>query len=154
MTQIPGNGSGQPQGLQRIEVVSDAEEAAAKRQEREGLTLAELDESNEKRLADLMSGALGMKVNIQPGMFENLRTLTLLEAITEHLGIAESAGKKYAVKAAGILDTFEQSVRMAVIKSGGGQTIDLSEARSLQGQVQKNREQRRAEQREKPEGGA
>jgi hypothetical protein len=122
-----------------------ADEAEQRRAERDAMTIEELDASNEQRLGALMSGALGMKVQMQPGMFENIRTLTLLEAIVEHLGLKDAANKAYAVKAAGVLDNFEGTVRMAVIKSGvGPQPIDLSDVATMQGQIAKNREERRA----------
>jgi len=125
----------------------DAEAVAAARDE---MTVEELDQSNEERLGRLMSGALGMPVQVQPGLFENIRLIAYLEKLLEGAGILDAANLEYAKRVAQVLDNFEGMVRMQVIKSGtGGQPLDLSAIRDA---PRPNRQQRRLPPRVEPDG--
>lgn len=115
--------------------------------ERAAMTTEQLDASNEQRLQRLVTGGLGMAIQIQPGLFENMRTMTYLDAIIDHLGVGDAARRKYSETAANVLDMFEAQVRMQVIQTGGtGQPIDLGTVQKL------NREQRRHPPRVEPDG--
>ena len=99
------------------------------------MTVAELDESNQERLGRIMSGALGIPAQIQPGLVENIKIITYLEHLLGPDEL-EEAKLDFARRISDLLESFESSVRMEVIKRGaGGQPLDLSTM---------NREQRRS----------
>ena len=82
--------------------------------------LANLDAENAQRMADILSGKVGLPIQLPPGTFEHMKSATYLEYLIEHLlSTADlvQAKLRFADVVSSSIDSLEEQSRKAKLSA-------------------------------------